>query len=151
LLAQIEVALQLDGAQVLRYADARTGQRRAARLTRVGDDLRLTGILLGGDTRAEAWIRTVLQDELPAQAFGRALLAPGARAPAAVAPRSRQVCTCFDVGETAIRGALAGCAGTDDARLATVQSQLRCGTNCGSCIPELRRLVAATPALRQAA
>jgi assimilatory nitrate reductase catalytic subunit len=42
-----------------------------------------------------------------------------------------------------IRAALA-----TGATLARVQRELKCGTNCGSCIPELRRLAAAaTPAL----
>ncbi|WP_427911650.1 molybdopterin-dependent oxidoreductase [Ramlibacter sp. MMS24-I3-19] len=150
-LAHVEAALQLDGPQVLRYVDARSGQRRVARLARVGADLHLTGILLGGDTRAEAWIRTLLQDGLPAQAYGRLLLAPGAKAPVALASRGRQVCTCFDVREPAIQSVLAGCRGGDDQRLAALQAELKCGTNCGSCIPELRRMVQSTPVLREAA
>lgn len=113
--------------------------------------MQLSGFLLGGDIRAEAWIRTLLQDGLPAQAYGRMLLAPSAKAPVALAPRGRQVCTCFDVSEPAIRSALAGFSGSDDQRLAALQGQLKCGTNCGSCIPELRRMVQATPALREAA
>ncbi len=36
-------------------------------------------------------------------------------------------------------------------RLAALQGGLKCGTNCGSCIPELRRLVRATPQGLQAA
>jgi assimilatory nitrate reductase catalytic subunit len=32
------------------------------------------------------------------------------------------------------------------AGLAALQNGLKCGTNCGSCIPELRRLVRAHPA-----
>jgi assimilatory nitrate reductase catalytic subunit len=41
------------------------------------------------------------------------------------------------VREAEIRAAVA--AGADLARL---QKELRCGTNCGSCLPELRRLAA---------
>ncbi|KAB2890575.1 MAG: hypothetical protein F9K35_19085, partial [Burkholderiaceae bacterium] len=59
----------------------------------------------------------------------------------ALKPRGRQVCTCFNVEEDAITATLATCHGTEDARLAQLQGQLRCGTNCGSCIPELKRLV----------
>lgn len=63
-------------------------------------DARLEAFALAGDTRAEAWVRALLQDELPAQAYGRAaLLAPGAKPPATLAPRSRQVCTCLNVTE----------------------------------------------------
>ena len=149
LLSRIEQLLGLSGAEVLRYADRKQGQRRAMRLARVGGDTRLEAVVLAGDTRAEAWIRTVLQDELPAQAYGRLLLAPGARAPVAVAARGRQVCTCFNVAEDTIQSTLATCAGSEDQRLGALQAQLKCGTNCGSCLPELRRLVrndAAVPA-----
>jgi assimilatory nitrate reductase catalytic subunit len=67
----------------------------------------------------------------------------GAQAEDAAALGSRAVCACFGVGEETIRAALA-----TGATLARVQRELKCGTNCGSCIPELRRLAAATaPAL----
>jgi len=140
LMTRIENLMGLCGADVLRYADRRRGQRRAARLVRSDADTRLDAFLLAGDTRAEAWIRAVLQDELPAQDYGRQLLAPGATAPVAVAPRSPQVCTCFNVGEAAIRTTLAACAGDEDQRLQALQDTLKCGTNCGSCIPALRRM-----------
>jgi assimilatory nitrate reductase catalytic subunit len=140
-LAQIEVALQLEGHATLRYVDPGRGQRRVAKLVRVGDDQRLEGILLAGDIRAEAWIRTLLQDELPAQGYGRLLLSPSATAPVAVQQRGRQVCTCFNVREDAIQAVLSQCPGDDAERLAALQGQLQCGTNCGSCVPELKRLV----------
>jgi assimilatory nitrate reductase catalytic subunit len=48
------------------------------------------------------------------------------------------VCACFGVGRTAILAAIAAGAGT----AAEIGLQLKAGTNCGSCIPELKRLVA---------
>jgi assimilatory nitrate reductase catalytic subunit len=50
----------------------------------------------------------------------------------------RSVCACFKVGESEIRAAVAA-----GATLAGLQKDLKCGTNCGSCVPELRRLAAA--------
>ena len=150
-LQEIEAVLGLDDASVLRYVDRKRGQRRSARLLRQGGRSTLEGVLLAGDTRAEAWIRTLLQDELPAQAYGRLLLLPGAAAPAALPARSRQVCTCFNVSESAITGALAHCTGSDSQRLAMLQKELKCGTNCGSCVPELQRMVRLAPPLRAAA
>ena len=50
----------------------------------------------------------------------------------------RAVCACFKVPESAIRSAVAA-----GASLATLQKELKCGTNCGSCVPELQRLVVA--------
>jgi assimilatory nitrate reductase catalytic subunit len=148
---QIEALLGLATADALRYADKRLGQRRTARLVREGEATRLEAFVLAGDTRAEIWLKPLLQDELPAAAYGRLLLMPGARAPVAVVAKGRQVCTCFNVTEDAIQARLQTCEGTDDQRLAALQAGLRCGTNCGSCVPELKRLVRVTaPALQTA-
>jgi assimilatory nitrate reductase catalytic subunit len=141
LLEQIEKLLNLDGATVLRYADRKKGQRRSVHLVRVGEQVMLEGFLLAGDTSAQSWIKTLLQDELPAQAYGRLLLSPGAKAPVAVQSRGKQICTCFNVTDEAIAACLSNTTGSDDAKLATLQGTLKCGTNCGSCLPELKRLV----------
>ncbi|MET0544253.1 MAG: molybdopterin-dependent oxidoreductase, partial [Variovorax sp.] len=146
-LKRIEELLGLATADTLRYADARHGQRRAARLVRTGgenNEAHLEGFLLAGDTRAEAWIKTLLQDQLPAQSFGRQLLRPGSEAPVSVASRGKIVCSCFGVTETAIAEKLPSCSGNDKERLAALQGALKCGTNCGSCIPELQRMVRAS-------
>ncbi|MFT4193834.1 molybdopterin oxidoreductase family protein, partial [Ottowia sp.] len=103
LLTRIEALLALDTPDTLHLTDRHRGQRRTARLARGADgQASLQGFLLAGDTQAEAWLRTVLQDRLPAEAYGRLLLAPGAAPPRPVAARTPQVCTCFDVGEAAI-------------------------------------------------
>jgi assimilatory nitrate reductase catalytic subunit len=119
------------------------------RLVRKGDAAELAGFVLAGDTSAQAWIKTLLQDELPAQAYGRLLLAPGAKPPVAVQSRGKLVCTCLNVSDAAIDEHLALVAGggsaghlhTDEERLASLQATLKCGTNCGSCVPELKRRV----------
>jgi assimilatory nitrate reductase catalytic subunit len=150
-LQRIESLLGLARPETLRYADRKKGQHRAVFLRREGGSTRLEAFLLAGDTSAEAWIRTLLQDELPAQAYGRLLLAPGATPPVAVQARGRQVCTCFDVSEPQIKEHLAARTGDDEERLASLQGSLKCGTNCGSCVPELKRLVQAVLPIRQAA
>jgi assimilatory nitrate reductase catalytic subunit len=48
------------------------------------------------------------------------------------------VCACFGVGRGTICGAIA--AGANSAT--AIGAQLKAGTNCGSCIPELKRLIA---------
>ncbi len=149
--SEIERWLGLDAPEALRYVDPKKGQRRTMKLVRTGAVAHLDGFLLAGDTSAEAWIKTLLQDSLPAQSYGRLLLAPGAKAPAALAnavkQRGRQVCACFNVTDVAITGDLSRSTGSDETRLAALQGRLKCGTNCGSCIPELKRLVrSAVPA-----
>ena len=141
LLERIEALLGLAGAEVLRYADTRRGQRRAMRLARRGDTIHLEAFMLAGDTSAQAWILTLLQDELPAEAYGRLLLSPGAGEPVAVQSRGKLVCSCLNVTDLEIAQQLAGTEGEDAVRLESLQSRLRCGTNCGSCIPELKRMV----------
>ncbi|MBC7599895.1 MAG: molybdopterin-dependent oxidoreductase [Polaromonas sp.] len=153
-LVQIERILGLNSADCLHYIDKKKGQRRAARLQRLDDRADLTGFLLAGDTSAEAWIKTLLQDELPAQAYGRLLLLPGAKAPVAVQSRGKLVCTCLNVTDAAIQAHLlslqhgpalsesgVGYLASEDERLASLQKTLQCGTNCGSCVPELKRMV----------
>ena len=141
-LVRIEELLRLGGAEVLRYADAKRGQRRAMKLDSAGQERRLQGFLLAGDTRAQAWIRPLLLQELPAQAYGRQLLLAAAQPPGPVAAPAKQVCSCLDVGDVAIRQFVAGCTGSASERLARVQSALQCGTRCGSCVPELKRIIA---------
>ena len=73
-------------------------------------------------------------------------------APVAVPARGKTVCSCFGVSESAIGDTLARCQGSEVERLAQLQDALKCGTNCGSCVPELQRMVRAVPvALREAA
>jgi assimilatory nitrate reductase catalytic subunit len=144
LIGQIEALLGMDTGDTLRYADRRLQQQRAVRLRSTDEGRKLEGFLLAGDTSAEAWLKTLLQDELPADAYGRLLLMPGAKAPVAVKARSPQVCTCFNVSEAAIQQQLKNSDGDDDQRLTALQQVLKCGTNCGSCIPELRRMVRAS-------
>jgi assimilatory nitrate reductase catalytic subunit len=139
-----EKLLGLDACQTLRYADRRRGQRRAIHLVRSGAETRLDAFLLAGDTSAEAWIRTVLQEERDAQHYGRLLLRPGAQPPVAMPSRGKAVCSCFSVAQTDIDATLASACGTPEARLEHLQRSLHCGTNCGSCIPELQRFVRAS-------
>ncbi|WP_289484198.1 (2Fe-2S)-binding protein, partial [Enterobacter sp. E105B] len=65
------------------------------------------------------------------------LLAGGGASPV---PAGRTVCSCMGVGEKAICAAIASGCDTP----AALGKQLGCGTQCGSCVPELRALIAAS-------
>jgi assimilatory nitrate reductase catalytic subunit len=140
-LQHIEALLQLDGADVVRYIDKKCGQRRAKRLQRNTVNTTLEGFLLAGDTSAQKWIAALLQNEQPVQNYGRALLVPGSKPPLPVVSLGKTVCTCFNVTDRAIETQLALCNGNPAARLGDLQATLKCGTNCGSCIPQLQRMV----------
>ncbi len=60
------------------------------------------------------------------------LILPGRPATGAI------VCACFGVGRNAICDAIAGGARTP----AAIGAKLKAGTNCGSCVPELKQLIA---------
>jgi assimilatory nitrate reductase catalytic subunit len=87
----------------------------------------------------------LLQDELPAQRYGRAMLLAVSSPPVPVVSKGKVVCSCFDVRDIAIQAQLKDCEGTDAQRLGALQGALRCGTNCGSCVPELQRMVREAP------
>jgi len=131
---------------LLRYADAGRGRRRTLKL-QPGQDGQATldAFVISGDAHTEAWLRALLQREESVQTLTRQLLAPG---PGTLAVSSRrQVCNCFDVDEAAIVAHLAladgsdGSERSDDERLASLQQALRCGTQCGSCLPALRQCI----------
>jgi assimilatory nitrate reductase catalytic subunit len=140
-LLELEALLGLDTDHALRYADARHAQLRSVRVQREGGDARLDAFLLAGDTRASAWMSELLVERMSADAYGRALVAGSAQPPLRLPQRGAQVCTCFDVTAPRIDATLARCRGTPEARLAQLQEELKCGSNCGSCLPALRRQV----------
>ncbi len=140
LLDRLETLLGIGGA-ALRYDDATRGHRRVVARDDAADGRPLRACLLAGDTRAEAWLKPLLESGDATTAHGQRLLMPGADAPLPQAARGRPVCGCFGVTDTAIRATLATLDGPDDARLAALQARLSCGTGCGSCVPELQRLV----------
>jgi assimilatory nitrate reductase catalytic subunit len=142
LLQRIEELLGLNHPQTLRYVDIKRGQHRAALLRREAQQSTLQGLLLAGDTQAEAWLRNLLQQQQPAQSFGLKLLAPGAKPPVGLTPSSSLVCTCVGVNERAIEEKLALRPSPQDEALTHLQSTLRCGTQCGSCVPQLKRMIA---------
>lgn len=78
-----------------------------------------------------------------AQAFSQTPASPQQRhvllggRPAQGASQGRTLCSCFGVGEVAIRRAIEQGCGSP----AALGAVLKCGTNCGSCIPELKQLL----------
>ena len=101
------------------------------------EDERLTGILLAGEDQAESWLRVAMRDGVPIDALRRWIFAPRAEPPVAAAAPRKVICNCLDVSEADIRKEIA--AGAD---LAALQEKLKCGTSCGSCVPEIKRMLA---------
>ncbi len=113
------------------YVDA---SRKVAKKA-VAAEGRLLGVRLAGEALAQTWLKQAMaEDELDSSMI-RFALAPSAKAPVTVVPRNI-VCKCADVSDVQIQKALDG--GAD---LPGLQETLKCGTFCGSCLPEIKRMV----------
>ena len=105
----------------------------------------MQSLLLVGERGVGAWLLGLWRDAALVAPFGRQLLAPEPPNAGAATPRSPQVCNCFDVSEARIKTCLADLGGSSTQRLSGLQASLKCGTQCGSCLPILRRMVEAAP------
>ncbi|WP_296752729.1 nitrate reductase [Thiobacillus sp.] len=138
LLAALDAALGLDDPlAVMHYQDSPRGISKRVRV----DSGKVTAVRLSGETAAFEWLRDAMVDGVGMAALRSWMLAPVTRPPAGEAGRGRIVCNCLNVAEPAIAAAIAAGAG-----LAALQSNLKCGTECGSCVPELKRLIAVSRA-----
>jgi assimilatory nitrate reductase catalytic subunit len=117
----------------MNYQDARRGIWKKVRV----DDGVITGARLSGETAARDWIKNLIAEGAPALEVRTWLLAPVDQPPDGKAGRGRIVCNCLNVAEPDIVAAII--AGAD---LAALQATLKCGTECGSCVPELKKMIA---------
>ncbi len=131
--AALDRLFGLDGNEgAIVYADAVRKVSKKA----IAAEGRLLGVRLVGETLAQAWLKQAMaEDELDASLI-RFALAPTAKPPVSM-PQRNIVCKCADVSDVQIIAALAG--GAD---LGALQQSLKCGTFCGSCVPEIKRMVA---------
>ena len=145
---EIEQLLGLNGTDSLRYVDAKRSQLRSMRL-QYSDapkvkDSQLAAFIIAGDTSAETWLKALLQTQASTQAYGRRLLMTGSKPPVALVDAGTTVCSCVGVKDIAIQQHLKIYKGDSAQRLASLQGTLKCGTQCGSCVPELRRMIQLT-------
>jgi assimilatory nitrate reductase catalytic subunit len=124
--------------ELVAYEDAAVGARREAWIR----DGRLEQVLFtaaGGRLPPRDWLAELFA--LDALGAGeRAALLSG-RAPGARANEGPQVCACLKVGATRVQAAIAQGAASVDA----VGAATGAGTNCGSCRPEIARMISAAP------
>ena len=124
--------------------DAAVGTFRTA----VFQDRRLDAVMFLSTSPklpAADWIRSAFGTDLDDAAARRALLA--GRPVAGGVDEGPIVCVCYQVGANRIAEAVRdGCTTTG-----AVGARLGAGTNCGSCLPEIKRLIAARAPAREAA
>jgi assimilatory nitrate reductase catalytic subunit len=132
----------MSGDDVAEYRDFGGGVFRAASFA----DNRIDScVFLGPAHDAGDWevVKALFAKELLGDDERRMLLS--GRASEGLASAGPIVCACFGVGRTAICDAIA--AGARSA--AEIGARLKAGTNCGSCIPEMKRLIAAADSVSQ--
>ncbi|WP_372865939.1 bacterioferritin-associated ferredoxin, partial [Pseudomonas sp.] len=120
---------------VLAYDDPRKAVGKRVRI----EDGRITAIRLAGETAARDWLKSLWSEGQADADLRRWLLAPLSTPPGAAAGMKpgKTLCNCLNVGENAVCAGIAR--GLD---LDGLKQELKCGTSCGSCVPEIKRLLA---------
>ena len=120
--------------EALIFSDARKGTHRIA----IVEDNRLIASLFlsqNFDLPNRRWLSQIFNSTSLTDFQRRALLA--GREGSAASDPGTIICSCFQVGDKQIKAAVEE--GFND--IDALGSKLKCGTNCGSCIPELKTLV----------
>ncbi len=144
--AEQQLRALVPGEESLQFIDADTHDRRHAWIE---DDNTLRAVLIlklaanesGERDNSELpeawWLASRLGQNL--SAIDRRVLLTG-HPPGEQADQGTMICSCFQVSESRICAAIA-----EGARSAEqLGEKLRCGTNCGSCVPEINRLIRTT-------
>ncbi|WP_057435311.1 nitrate reductase [Pseudomonas syringae group genomosp. 3] len=134
LLQHIDSLLNLDEGPVMAYDDPKRSIGKRVRI----DNGRITAIRLAGETLAQHWLQTLWLEERVDTALRRWLLAPLSSEPGkdSTLSRDKTLCNCMNVSQSAVMSGIER--GLD---LNQLKTQLGCGTQCGSCVPEIKRLI----------
>ncbi|MDF1764386.1 MAG: molybdopterin dinucleotide binding domain-containing protein, partial [Oleibacter sp.] len=130
------ISCDMDQGEWLRMSDAATNHYRLAHLID-GCLERLVFIHQDKKLPTRQWLTELFAKDTLTLEERKALLAGSL--PGAKEDTGRIICSCFQVGEKTIINAIES--GCDSASV--LGEQLKCGTNCGSCIPELKSLLTA--------
>lgn len=148
--------LKLSGVEVASFGDARATTPHALEVVYadparglyqkivVSDDAKtLLGGIFVGDAAPYPSLRPLLGRELPSEP-GAYLSASGAEPPAGDAlPDDAQLCSCNNVSVGAVRAAVRGDHGDACTELGPLKVCTRAGTQCGSCVPLVKKVLEA--------
>jgi nitrite reductase (NADH) large subunit len=128
-----------EGALEVVYADPARGLYQ--KIVVSNDAKTLLGGIFVGDAAPYTSLRPLLGRELPGEP-GAYLSAAGAEAPAsAELPDDVQLCSCNNVSVGAVRGAIRGDHGEACTELGPLKTCTRAGTQCGSCVPLVKKIL----------
>ncbi|HNV87457.1 MAG TPA: molybdopterin-dependent oxidoreductase [Methylotenera sp.] len=133
LIATIDTILGMtEDVPCLNYSDAKRGISKRILV----EEGHVTGVRLVGETLATEWLKDVMTSGKLGDELRRWALAPLSAPPTGQHGRGKIVCNCLDVSQNEIIENIE--MGAD---LITLQNKLKCGTECGSCMPELKRII----------
>ena len=133
LLKQIDQLLGLNDGPVMAYDDPRRSIGKRVKIEKG----RITAIRLAGETLARHWLQSLWLEGRTDDTLRRWLLAPLSAPPGGGSTSNKTLCNCKNVSENAVCAGIAR--GLD---LNGLKQELGCGTQCGSCVPEIKRLLA---------
>ena len=142
LIEKIDAILDMaEESPCLNYNDAKRGISKRILVENNLGKAEVTGVRLMGEILAAEWLKEVMTtghftDDAHYKEFSRWALAPLSAPPTGQVGRGKIICSCLDVSQNEIIENVE--LGAD---LITLQNKLKCGTECGSCVPELKRLV----------
>ncbi|WP_341360510.1 nitrite reductase large subunit NirB [Georgenia sp. M64] len=126
-----------EGALEVVYADPARGMYQ--KLVVTDDATTLLGGIFVGDASPYTALRPMLGRELGAEP-GAFLSAGGGEAPQTELPDDAILCSCNNVAVGTVRAAVRGDGGADPCRdIAALKACTRAGTQCGSCVPMLKK------------
>ncbi|MGU5260573.1 nitrate reductase [Pseudomonas aeruginosa] len=136
LLERIDRQLELLDGPILAYDDPRRAIGKRVRL----EDGRIVAVRLAGETLARDWLKELWLTGRADSELRRWLLAPLGAAPGRPSQGAggKTLCSCQNVSQQTVLGGIAR--GLD---LDGLKREFGCGTGCGSCVPEIKRLLAA--------
>lgn len=134
ILKEIDQILALDDElSTITYQDSKRGIDKRI----VIEQGQLAGVRLAGEILAAEWLKEHLINHHNIKEVQRWALAPVSTPPLSGAGRGKIICSCMDVSEREINDVIALGADLDG-----LKDRLKCGTQCGSCVPELKRMLA---------
>ena len=153
---RLQALFECEGSDVMVYSDPQNDSRRCigvkVQAAEQGQTATLSKVLLAGNIESETWLRNYFDQQLDVLPLRSFLLAPASQPPGVKTEAVRMVCNCVGVSEQSIQAGLAiTCAknpnSSENELLKGLQGSLKCGTQCGSCLPEIRKLVRAQVSL----
>ncbi|MGO4236714.1 nitrite reductase large subunit NirB [Pseudarthrobacter sp. YAF2] len=125
------------------YADPARGVYQ--KIVTTDDAKTLLGGIFVGDASPYMSLRPLLGRELPAEPGAFLTAAGGGEAPETELPDDATLCSCNNVTAGTIRDAINGCGACDGnapvQELGELKGCTRAGTQCGSCVPMLKKLL----------